>query len=83
MRSTITLFALFALASAQLQSFSFGPIETREPATTIENIEPTATEVDEGPVNTASACADISNFVGESFAQYPIVSAEVSASFCV
>jgi hypothetical protein len=70
--------ALAALVSAQLESFSFGPIQTEEPATSLDNIEPTATPTQTGPINTASACADISDLVEESDAQYPIVAAEVS-----
>jgi hypothetical protein len=75
MRSLIALPALLALATAQ---FTFEPIETEEPLTSIIDLEPTATETGGGPVNTGEACAQISEIVSDSSSEYPNVAAEVS-----
>jgi hypothetical protein len=80
MRSTIVLPALLAFAVAQ-ETFTFGeqPTGTRIPESTAGDVEPTATATVSGPISTASACAQISELVGDSDLEYPSVEAEVSS----
>lgn len=79
MRSLIALPALVAVAAAQAETFDFGRTvtETRLPATSADNVEPSATETGSGPINTGRACAQIASLVGRSSLEYPSVEAEV------
>ncbi|KAF2272631.1 peptidase S41 family protein [Westerdykella ornata] len=80
MRALITVPLLAALAAAlpQLETFSIRPIETEEPATSVDRIEPTATPTDIGPIETARACSQLSFLISESEEDYPIVDADLA-----
>lgn len=77
MRPLILLPSLLALAVAQIETFSFGPIPSVQPSSVI-NVEPTPTDTEPGPINTARACGRVANLVARSRSQFPIVDADVS-----
>ncbi|KAF1998183.1 hypothetical protein P154DRAFT_263693 [Amniculicola lignicola CBS 123094] len=78
MRCFIALPALVAVVAAQAESFNFAATTTGNPATSaVDRIEPSATE-STGPVDTARACAQISQAIDRSRLDFPSVEAELA-----
>jgi hypothetical protein len=75
MRCLLALPALIAVAIAQSQKSSLATA-TKNPATSIENVEPTATETISGPIQTGRACAEVSRLIQQSRLVTPSVEAE-------
>ncbi|KAF2106587.1 peptidase S41 family protein-like protein [Lophiotrema nucula] len=80
MRSILALPALIAVAVVAQETFTFGETATRSrsPASTGDNVEPSATETITGPISTASACAEIAEAVSDSNLDFPTVDAELA-----
>ncbi|KAF2746168.1 peptidase S41 family protein-like protein [Sporormia fimetaria CBS 119925] len=75
MRCFLAASALVALVAAQDRNPPTR-IETLLPTSTLDEVLPTQTFVDNGPVDTENACADISVEVSETYEEYAFVRAD-------